>query len=211
MNKVGMRVILEATGRDCSSVSEENSKLSVDINHVRAAHERIAQHIHRTPVIGSQLLNDLSGARLQFKCENLQKVGAFKARGALNAVLGLGQDIKAVATHSSGNHAAALAMAAGVRGMKAHIVMPENAPPVKKAAVAGYGGYIIECEATLQARESTLQSVVNNTGAHVVHPYDDSRIIAGQGTVALELLEQVDDLDAVVVPVGGGGVAVARS
>jgi threonine dehydratase len=181
-------------------------KSVVDISDVTAAHQRISAHIHRTPVIHSRLLDERVGCHVSFKCENLQKVGAFKARGALNAVLGLPDEESAVATHSSGNHAAALAMAAAVRGISAHIVMPDNAPAVKKAAVQGYGGKIVECEATLAARESTLQQLVAETGAHVVHPYDDPRIIAGQGTVALELLQQIDDLDVVVAPVGGGGL-----
>ena len=181
-------------------------KSPVDIQDVKAAHRRIRAHIHRTPVIHSRLLDERVGCHVSFKCENLQKVGAFKARGALNAVLGLSGEASAVATHSSGNHAAALAMAAAVRGMCAHIVMPDNAPTVKKAAVQAYGGKILECEATLAARESTLQQLVAETGAHVVHPYDDPRIIAGQGTVALELLQQIDDLDVVVAPVGGGGL-----
>ncbi len=173
---------------------------------VEAARERIRAHAHCTPLLSSRLLDDVSGSKVVFKAENLQRVGAFKARGALNAVLGLEDSIQAVATHSSGNHAAALAMAAGVRGINAHIVMPSNAPQVKKEAVAGYGGRIIECEPTLQARETTLDRVVAETGAHVVHPYDDPRIIAGAGTTALELLEQSGDLSAVVIPVGGGGL-----
>jgi threonine dehydratase len=173
-----------------------------------AAHERIAPHIHRTPVLTSRLLDEISGTQVFFKAENLQKVGAFKARGATNAVFSLTEEAAAagVATHSSGNHGAALAMAAAMRGTNAHIVMPSNAPLVKKAAVAGYGANIIECEPTLAAREETLQRVVAGTGAHVVHPYDDTRVIAGQGTVALELLQQVEDLDVIVVPVGGGGL-----
>lgn len=181
-------------------------KLAVDIDDVKAALLRIRDHIHCTPLIHSALLDEIAGGEVHFKCENQQKVGAFKARGALNAVLGLSGGETAVATHSSGNHAAALAMAAKVRGMTAHIVMPENAPSVKKAAVRGYGGRIIECEATLAARESALRQLVAETGAHVVHPYDDPRIVAGQGTVALELLAQMDSLDVVVVPVGGGGL-----
>jgi len=173
---------------------------------IKAAHQRIAGYIHRTPVIHSHLLDELAGCRLGFKCENLQKVGAFKARGALNAVLGLSNSETAVATHSSGNHAAALALAASVRGFAAHIVMPANAPRVKQDAVVGYGGLITECEPTLAAREAALQQVVERTGAHVVHPYHDPRIIAGQGTTALELLEQMPEVEVVVVPVGGGGL-----
>lgn len=172
------------------------------------AHSRIAPYIHRTPIYTSELLDASNQAELFFKCENLQKVGAFKARGATNAVLGLTDEQAAagVSTHSSGNHGAALAMAARRRGIPAHIVMPTNAPAVKKAAVAAYGAHIIECEPTLAAREATLLRVVEQTGAHVVHPYDDARVIAGQGTVGLELLEQVPELDVVVVPVGGGGL-----
>lgn len=178
------------------------------IDDLLQAHERIAARVHRTPVYTSELLNQHVGAELFFKCENLQKVGAFKARGASNAVFSLSEAeaARGVATHSSGNHAAALAMAARARGIEAHIVMPSNAPAVKKAAVAGYGARIIECEPTLQARESTLEAVVAETGAHAVHPYDDPRVIAGQGTAALELMEQVPDLDLVAVPVGGGGL-----
>ena len=180
--------------------------MTVSLADIEAARARIEAHIHRTPVLSSRLLNERAQCEVSFKCENLQRVGAFKARGALNAVLGLADDVAAVATHSSGNHGAALAMAAGVRGIDAHIVMPENAPEVKKAAVAGYGGRIVECEATLQAREDTLAEVLAETDAEEVHPYDDPRIIAGQGTVGLELLEQIADIDVVVVPVGGGGL-----
>jgi len=184
------------------------NELAVSVEDIRQAHERIAGHIHRTPVIHSRQLDALGGCELHFKCENLQKIGAFKARGALNAVLGLGDEWleRGVATHSSGNHGAALAMAAAVRGMPARIVMPANANAVKKAAVAAYGGQIIECEPTLQARETTLEQVVAEYGSHVVHPYDDARIIAGQGTTGLEILSQVNELDALVVPVGGGGL-----
>ena len=180
----------------------------VTVDDIRAAHRRIQDHIHRTPVVSSTLLDKLSGSEVHFKCENLQKVGAFKARGALNAVLGLPDNRlgAGVATHSSGNHGAALAMAAGARGIPAYIVMPSTAPAVKKAAVEGYGGIVIECEPTLVAREETLGRVVAEHEAHVVHPYDDPRIISGQGTVGLELLEQVPDFDTVLVPVGGGGL-----
>jgi threonine dehydratase len=175
---------------------------------IRAAQARIAGHVHRTPVLTSRLLDEHAGVHISFKAENLQRAGAFKARGATNAVLSLDEATVAagVATHSSGNHGAALALAAADRGITAHIVMPSNAPSVKKAAVAAYGAYIIECEPTLQAREATLAEVVTRTGAHVVHPYDDARVIAGQGTVGLEILEQVPQVDVVVVPVGGGGL-----
>lgn len=176
---------------------------------IRAAAERIAPHIHRTPVATCASIDAIAGASLFFKCENLQKVGAFKARGATNAVFLLDDDAAAcgVCTHSSGNHAAALARAASLRGIPSYIVMPSTAPPVKKAAVAGYGGLITECEPTLEARETTLAEVQKRTGATFIHPFNDSRVIAGQGTAALELLEQAPDLDAVMAPVGGGGLA----
>ncbi|MFT6956742.1 MAG: threonine dehydratase [Halieaceae bacterium] len=175
---------------------------------IEAAHDRIRDYIQKTPVYQSELLNRRVGGELFFKCENLQKVGAFKARGASNAVLSLSdeQAKNGVATHSSGNHGAALAMAAARRNISAQIVMPSNAPKVKKAAVAAYGAEIIECEPTLAAREETLAALVAISGANIVHPYADARVIAGQGTVALELLAQIEDLDLVVVPVGGGGL-----
>ena len=181
---------------------------SPNLDDIRAAHERIRAQVHRTPVLTSRLLNEIAGCEAFFKCENLQRAGAFKARGASNAVFGLADEQlgQGVATHSSGNHGAALAMAAARRGISAHIVMPCNAPAVKKAAVDGYGGRVIECEPNLQAREDALAEVVVQTGANSVHPYDDVRVIAGQGTVGLEVLQQVDKLDAVVVPVGGGGL-----
>lgn len=175
---------------------------------VRVARGRIREHAHRTPIVTSRALDALSGAHLFFKCENFQRVGAFKFRGAANAVFSL-DDERAragVATHSSGNHAQAIALAAELRGIPAHIVMPRDAPAVKRRAVEGYGGRVIECEPTLEARETTLEAVVAETGACFVHPYDDVRVIAGQGTVGLEVLEEVADLDAVVVPVGGGGL-----
>ena len=175
---------------------------------VLAARERIAQYVHRTPVLTSNYLNQLTGAELFFKCENLQKTGAFKARGACNAVFGLDAETarKGVATHSSGNHAGALSYAAARRGISATVVMPHNAPAAKKAAVAGYGGRIVECEPTQAARESTLAELVAESGADVVHPYDDVRVIAGQATCALELFEDVPDLDILVAPIGGGGL-----
>jgi threonine dehydratase len=153
-------------------------------------------------------LDQLTGSNLFFKCENFQKVGAFKFRGALNAVLSTPDNLikHGVATHSSGNHAQALALAARMKGVRAYIVMPENAPVVKKEAVAGYGAEIIECPPTLESRESTLKQVVLKTGAHFVHPYNDYRIIAGQATCALELLEEIEDLDFIVAPIGGGGL-----
>jgi threonine dehydratase len=174
---------------------------------IRAAHERIRDKIHRTPVMTSETLDRLTGSRLYFKCENLQKVGAFKARGATNAVLLLTDEEakRGVVTHSSGNHAAALARAAGLRGIPAYIVMPNNAPAAKQAAVRRYGGEIVLCEPTLAARESTAREVVAKTGAAFIHPYDDLRVMAGQGTSAIELLEDVPDLDMILCPVGGGG------
>ena len=178
------------------------------IDDLRSAHQRIAGHVHRTPVMSSRLLDEQTGATIAFKCEHLQKSGAFKARGATNAVLSL-SDSEAragVATHSSGNHGAALAMAAAARGIPSHIVMPANASAVKKAAVRAYGGRIIECESTQAGRIAKLEEVVAETGAQVVHPYNDPHTIAGQGTAALELLEQVPDLEVIAVPVGGGGL-----
>lgn len=178
------------------------------IDDVRAAAARIAPHAHRTPVLASRSVDARAGARVFFKCENFQRVGAFKFRGACNAVLLLDEATAArgVATHSSGNHAAALALSAKIRGIAAHIVMPTNAPAVKRAAVEGYGARIVPCEPTLAARESGLTKVIEETGAHFVHPYDDLRIVAGQGTAALELLGEVPDLDLVLAPVGGGGL-----
>ncbi len=182
--------------------------LPVTIDDVRAAAERIRRYAHRTPVLTCSSLDRMAGARLFFKCENLQKVGAFKFRGACNAVLSLtdAEAARGVATHSSGNHAAALALAARLRGIPSRVVMPRNAREIKKAAVAGYGAEITECEPTLAAREATLAAIVAASGATVVHPYNDPRVIAGQGTAALELLAEVDGLDLVVAPVGGGGL-----
>lgn len=175
---------------------------------IRAAHARTRPHLHRTPVMTSAILDREAGARLFFKCENLQKAGAFKSRGACNAVFALSEveAHRGVATHSSGNHAAALARAASLRGIAAYIVMPRNAPKPKQAAVAGYGGQITLCEPTLEARERACREVIATTGAALIHPYNDHRIIAGQGTAALELLDEIPDLDLVVAPVGGGGL-----
>jgi threonine dehydratase len=179
-----------------------------DLATIRAAHERIAPQIHRTLVLTSSALNELTGARLYFKCENFQKTGSFKIRGATNAVISLSEEEakRGVVTHSSGNHAAALARAAGKRGIPAWIVMPSNAPETKKAAVRSYGGQITECEPTLAAREATAKANLEKTGANLVHPYDNLRVIAGQGTVALEILEQTPDLDFLLAPVSGGGL-----
>ncbi|MDZ7788641.1 MAG: pyridoxal-phosphate dependent enzyme [Halofilum sp. (in: g-proteobacteria)] len=172
------------------------------------ARERIQPWIHRTPVLTSATLDRMSGARLSFKCENLQKAGAFKARGATNAVFGLDgeQASRGVATHSSGNHGLALSRAAACRGIRATVVMPRGASRAKSRAVATYGGEIVTCDATMAARERTLAEVVERTGADIVHPYNDARVIAGQGTCALELHEDAGPFDAVVAPIGGGGL-----
>lgn len=182
--------------------------MAVSISDIKSAAERIKPYVHRTPVITNESLNQQVGARVFLKCENLQKVGAFKFRGASNAVWSLTDEEaeRGVVTHSSGNHAGALALAARMRGVPAYIVMPSNAPQVKKNAVAGYDGRITFCEPTLEARESTMERIRLDTGATVVHPYNDERVIAGQGTAALELLEDVPDLDVILVPVGGGGL-----
>ena len=183
------------------------------LNDIRAAAQRIKPYAHRTPVLTNESLNQQVGAQVFLKCENLQKVGAFKFRGACNAVYSLSdaEAARGVCTHSSGNHAAALALAARMRGIPAYIVMPNNAPSVKKNAVAGYGGLITFCEPTLEARESTLDRIRLDTGATVVHPYNDERVITGQGTAALELLEDIPDLDVIITPVGGGGLLSGTS
>jgi threonine dehydratase len=174
-----------------------------------AAHERIRRYVHCTPVFGSRSIDAMLGARVSFKCENLQRGGAFKLRGALNAVLSLTDTEVAhgVATHSSGNHGAALAIAAGIRSVPAYIVVPENAPRVKRVAIAGYGATIIDCAPNVAAREAALREVVARTGAHFVPPYDDPRIVAGASTATLEFIDQVPDLEQIWVPVGGGGLA----
>jgi threonine dehydratase len=181
---------------------------AVDMPAIEQAYDRIKDHVHRTPVITCRALDEMAGCQLFFKCENLQKVGAFKFRGATNAVLSLDdqQARSGVVTHSSGNHAQAVALAAAQRGIPAHIVMPTSAPEVKRQAVEGYGARVISCEPTLQARESTAAEVLLETGAEFIHPYDDARVIAGQGSVALELLEQAPGLDMIITPVGGGGL-----
>ena len=175
---------------------------------IQTAHTLIRPYIHRTPVLTSQSINRLAGCELYFKCENFQKVGAFKFRGAANAVFSLGGEAAAggVGTHSSGNHAAALALAASMRGIESYIVMPSNAPEVKKNAVAGYGGHITFCEPTLQAREETLKRLTDQLGLTVIHPYNNFHVICGQGTAAVELLEEVPDPELVMCPVGGGGL-----
>jgi len=183
------------------------------INEIREAARRIAPYIHRTSVLTCSAIDIQAGCSLFFKCENFQKVGAFKMRGATNAVFSLSDDdaTKGVATHSSGNHAQALALAAHLRGVPAYVVMPTSAPAVKRVAVAGYGAEIIDCEPTLQAREETLNQVVERTGAVFVHPYNNEKIIAGQGTAALELFEDHPNLDVVMAPVGGGGLLSGTS
>ena len=172
------------------------------------AHQKISGIVHRTPVMTNQSINEIIGCEIFFKCENFQKVGAFKYRGASNAVLSLTEEEKrkGVVTHSSGNHAQALALAAKINGIKAYIVMPENAPSVKRNAVIGYGAEVIDCTPTLQAREETTEKVIKQKGATFIHPYNDYRIIAGQASAAKELIEDVSPLDFIIAPVGGGGL-----
>ncbi len=183
------------------------------IDDVLEARERIKGHVKMTPVLTSSSIDEMTGASIFFKCENFQRVGAFKFRGACNAVFSLSEEEakNGVATHSSGNHAQALALAARERGIKAYIVMPSTAPKVKVEGVRGYGGEIIFCEPTLEARERGLAEVIERTAAHFIHPYDDPRVIAGQATAALELVERIRDLDIVMAPVGGGGLLSGTS
>jgi threonine dehydratase len=185
----------------------------LDIETIRDAQARIRGRIRRTPVLTSARLDELCGSRLFFKCENFQETGSFKARGATNAVLSLtdAEAARGVATHSSGNHAAALSWAAGLRGIPAFVVMPSTARRIKVDAVERYGGRIVFCEATHRAREEAADKVVRETGAVLIHPYDDPRVIAGQGTAALEFMGECPDLDAVVCPVGGGGLLAGTS
>jgi threonine dehydratase len=180
---------------------------------VQEAHKRIQPLIHRTPVLSSLGINEMFNCEISFKCENFQKVGAFKFRGATNAVRQLKTEeaSKGVATHSSGNHAAALALAAKQLGVPAYIVMPENAPEIKKKAVQGYGAEITYCKPTLEAREETLNLVQKRTGATFIHPFDNFNVICGQGTAAKEMLEEVSDLDTVIAPIGGGGLMSGTS
>lgn len=183
------------------------------LSDIEAAHNRIKTFVHNTPVFTSRLLNDQFQCELFFKCENFQKVGAFKFRGATNAVLLLSPEErrKGVVTHSSGNHAAALALAALMHGVKANIVMPENAPAVKKKAVAGYGAGITFCKPTQQAREETTHTIMEETGSTLIHPYDNFDVICGQGTAAMELLAEKNDLEIIVAPIGGGGLMSGTS
>jgi threonine dehydratase len=190
----------------------ELSKL-LDLDRVRVAHERIRPYVHRTPVITSERLDAASDASLFFKCENFQKIGAFKARGATNAVFALDEATArhGVATHSSGNHGAAVARAAKLRNIPAHIIMPSNSAKVKIRAVEGYGAHVIFCEATEEARETTCAEVVKKTGATLIHSFENEHVIAGQGTAAVELLEDLPDLDVIMCPVGGGGLLSGTS
>jgi len=173
-----------------------------------AAHSRIKSFIHRTPVMTSSGIDEMAGCRIFFKCENFQNVGAFKARGAMNAALSLSQpdQKKGLATHSSGNHAQAVARAAKILDIKSYVVMPGNAPSIKKKGVLGYGGKIYECEPNLQSRETTLAGVIQETGASEIHPFNNYDVIAGQATASKELYEEVNDLDFIITPVGGGGL-----
>ena len=181
---------------------------SLDLAALREAHERIKPFIKRTPVLTNEALDVLCGARLFFKCENLQAAGAFKSRGACNAVFSLtdAEATHGVVTHSSGNHAAALARAAQLRGITAHIVMPQGAPATKVRNVESYNGKISYCESSLSARETACAAIAAHTGACLVHPFDDLRVIAGQGTATLEFLEDIPNLDVILCPVGGGGL-----
>ncbi len=178
-----------------------------------AAHERIAPYIHRTPVLTSTSINALAGCDIHFKCENLQKVGAFKIRGATNAVLSLAPEDTAngIATHSSGNHAQAVALAAQNRGIRSFVVMPENSPKVKVEAVKGYGAEITFCENHIDSRQETLDEILSQTGATFIHPYNNIKVIEGQATAAMELLEDVGNLDTIITPVGGGGLLSGTS
>lgn len=187
---------------------KENSMLLPQLADIKAAHRRIKPFIHRTPVLISSQLNRIFGCSLFFKCENFQRVGAFKFRGAENAVLSLSPEEKrkGVITHSSGNHAAALALAAALNEVKAMIVMPETAPEVKKNAVKGYGADITYCKPTLEAREDTVKVIMEDTGATLIHPYDNFNVICGQGTAVLEFLEDQKELEVIIAPVGGGGL-----
>ncbi len=177
-------------------------------NDVQQAHDRIRTFVHLTPVLSSSGINEIVNASVVFKCENFQKVGAFKYRGATNAVFCLSDEeaARGVATHSSGNHAAALALAASKRGIPCNVVMPRTAPVPKIEAVRHYGAMITFCEPTLESRESTLQAIIDRSGAVMIHPYDNFNVICGQGTAAKELLEEIPDLDMVLAPVGGGGL-----
>ncbi|KAL2544054.1 Serine racemase [Forsythia ovata] len=185
-----------------------SKKYAADISSIREAQERISSLVHRTPVLSSETLNSISGRKLHFKCECFQKGGAFKFRGACNAVFSLANDqaTKGVVTHSSGNHAAALSLAAKLRGIPAYIVIPKNAPKCKVENVLRYGGQVFWSEVTMQSREEMAANVLQDTGAVLIHPFNDGRIISGQGTISLELLEQAPEIDTIIVPISGGGL-----
>jgi len=195
------------------STRAEDTMYIPSFDDVCAAHERVAPWIHRTPVLTSSTFDRMTGAELLFKCENFQKAGAFKARGATNAVFSLDENEaeRGVATHSSGNHALSLSRAAQCRGIPCTVVMPHTAPQAKMDAVRGYGGEIVTCEPSLEARERTLNSIIAESGANFVHPYNDHRVIAGQGTCAREFLDQAGPLDALIAPIGGGGMISGSS
>ena len=184
------------------------AKYAASMDDVIAASKRIEGHGHRTPVLTNNTINRLSGKEIFFKCENFQKIGAFKFRGGWNAISSLNDEeaVNGVCTHSSGNHAQAVAYAAMKRNIPAYIVMPNNAPKVKLQAVEGYEAKITLCEPTLKARRDTLDEIAKETGAHIVHPFNDPKVIAGQGTAALELIEEINELDAICAPIGGGGL-----
>jgi threonine dehydratase len=181
---------------------------SLNLDTIHAAYQRIRPYVHRTPVLTNSWLNDACRGTLFFKCENFQKVGAFKARGAINAVFALDDETaqRGVATHSSGNHGAAVARAAKLRGVPAHIVMPSNSAKVKIRSVESYGAHVVFCEPTEESREIQCAEVINKTGATLIHSFENEHVIAGQGTAAMELLEDVPDLDVIMCPVGGGGL-----
>ena len=189
------------------------SAMTPTLQTIRGAHARIKPHIHRTPVLSSTILNTQLGAELFFKCENFQKVAAFKARGACNAVMSLTEEQArhGVVTHSSGNHGAALAWAARLRGIKATVVVPENAPAPKKRAIAAYGADIVYCAANVVAREAAVAALIEKHGYLLIHPFDNDLVIAGQGTATIELLEEKPDLDMVIAPLGGGGLLSGTS
>ena len=186
--------------------------MSIDLNRIRAAHERIRPYIHRTPMLTSSRLDEASGASLFFKCENFQKIGAFKARGATNAVFSLDDATarRGVATHSSGNHGAAVARAAKLRGIPSQIVMPSNSAKVKVRAVESYGAQIVFCEPTEEAREAACADVIKKTGAIMIHSFENEDVMAGQGTAAVELLEDISDLDLVMCPSAAEVCSAAR-
>ena len=190
-----------------------NKNVVITREKIEDAHERIKPYIHRTPVLTSSAINEIAGCSIFFKCENFQKVGAFKSRGAMNAALSLSAEDRArgIATHSSGNHAQAIARAAKILNTKSYIVMPKNAPGIKKKGVEGYGGKIFECEPNLKARETTLAEVIQQTGATEIHPFDNYDVITGQATAAKEFFEDVKGLDFILSPVGGGGLLSGTS